>query len=63
MPELTDTLDDLNHWYCCDPDLALCGIDLTDVAEMDDDEEVNCAACLDLAGKPCSPKCKWETGQ
>jgi len=25
--------DDLSHYYCCDPDLSLCGLDLSRVPE------------------------------
>lgn len=39
--------DDLSHIYCCDPDTALCGTDIsgTDDAEFD---EADCVVCADL---------------
>lgn len=30
---LTGNPDDVDHIYCCDPNLAMCGLDLTGVAE------------------------------
>ncbi|MET4670773.1 hypothetical protein [Streptomyces sp. PvR018] len=48
---------DLDHIYCCDPDLALCGTDVSDVPEIDADSDINCVVCADLDGGPCSPNC------
>jgi len=47
--------DDLDHLYCCDPDLALCGSDLNDVSE-DQMVGVLCVVCEDLEWRPC-PEC------
>lgn len=49
--QTTDT--DLNHIWCCDPDLALCGTDVSTVPEIET-EEVNCVVCLDLEDQPCA---------
>jgi len=47
---------DLNHIYCCDPDTALCGTDVSGQPETDLDE-ANCVVCLDLEDQPCCPTC------
>lgn len=44
----------LNHIYCCDPNLSLCGLDLSDVPETD--SETDCTVCLDLEYETC-PSC------
>lgn len=52
---------ELNHWYCCDPDRALCGANLAGHPETDSDD-VDCVVCNDLLGVVCSPTCdyaKW----
>jgi hypothetical protein len=57
-PDRTTTgSGDLDHVYCCDPDLALCGTDVSDVPEIDPDTDVDCIVCNDLDGQPCSPDC------
>ena len=48
--------DDLSHIYYCDPDRALCGADLADVPEIEDDD-TDCIVCLDLEEQPC-PDCE-----
>jgi hypothetical protein len=57
----TDDNDDswLDHWYCCDPRVALCG---AAIVEWDDDEvcpEHECVVCRDLLEVPCSPRCDY----
>lgn len=52
----TGSSDDLNHIYCpCDPDIALCGTDISDYAFAEDDE-TDCVVCTDLedADAPCA---------
>lgn len=56
----TDSDDGLVHWYCCNPDVALCGSDISESEPADPDEEVNCVDCNVLYYKPCSPTCDWE---
>lgn len=51
---------DLNHYYCCDPNVALCGTDISAMPETD--EDIDCVVCADLeptmAYTPCaSPAC------
>jgi hypothetical protein len=56
----TTTGDNLDHWWCCDPDRALCGADLTDATE-DDSIDPNCVVCEDLIDVPCRTGCTgWE---
>jgi hypothetical protein len=52
------TGDDLAHVYCCNPDVALCGTDVTGVPEVPD-EDTTCVVCLDLedADFACCPTC------
>ncbi|MFH8867153.1 hypothetical protein [Streptomyces griseus] len=44
---------DLNHIYCCNPDLALCGTDLSThpIVGIDD---ADCVVCLDLEDDECA---------
>ncbi|MCX5537831.1 hypothetical protein OG785_45575 [Streptomyces sp. NBC_00006] len=51
--------DETVHLYCCDENRAICGVDLTDMPEVDEDE--NCVVCIDLEETPC-PDCGWESG-
>lgn len=46
----------VDHLYCCDRSLALCGADITDTSEVDD---ADCVVCLDLDRLPC-PRCGWQ---
>lgn len=50
--------DDLDHLWCCDHDLALCGADISDAEDWTSlDEMPNvCVVCLDLADTIC-PRC------
>jgi len=57
-PRQSSSDDDLDHLYCCDPNRALCGSDLTDSPELADDEDENCVVCIDLDEQPC-PDCGW----
>lgn len=43
---------ELFHWYCCDPNVAYCGTDLTDVPEVDEGDM--CVVCQDLEDAPCT---------
>lgn len=53
-PSTTSTNDDgLTHIYCCDPNLALCGNDLSDTPEVEEDGIV-CVVCEDLEEQPCT---------
>jgi hypothetical protein len=55
-PAPTSSGDDADHYYCCDPDIAMCGADLTAVVENPDMplEDV-CRYCLyiDDEDLPC----------
>ncbi|MEU6725591.1 hypothetical protein ABZ917_17940 [Nonomuraea wenchangensis] len=50
--------DDENHEYCCNPDVSLCGLDISDLSDDDFDDEECCPACADLWDLPCGPECK-----
>jgi len=55
----TSADDDLDHIYCdCDPDLGLCGSDISAAIFIGDDEQLDflCLVCDDLADDPC-PRC------
>jgi hypothetical protein len=52
-PTRTGGPTSLNHIFCCDPDTALCGADVSDDELVD---EADCAVCLDLEDLPC-PTC------
>lgn len=49
---------DVDHWYCCDPDQAYCGMDLTGVPDEPEFDEM-CPLCVlaDEAGYEC-PGCR-----
>ncbi|OPC84177.1 hypothetical protein B4N89_27520 [Embleya scabrispora] len=57
-PDSTSVGDDLVHAFCCDPDLGLCGEDLSGTSWAADDD-IDCVVCADLeeAGWPCDPDC------
>jgi hypothetical protein len=62
LPASTLAADDdtLSHYFCCDPDRALCGTDLPVCDEADDDDEaVDCVVCTSLAESdvPCRAGC------
>lgn len=46
------TSSELNHFFCCDPDRAICGADVSDQACVSTDE-VDCVVCLDLEDFIC----------
>lgn len=53
-PSTASTSDDqLTHIYCCNPDLGLCGTDLSDTPEVDEDG-ILCVVCEDLEEEPCT---------
>jgi hypothetical protein len=54
-PSGTDAgLGEMTHVYCCDPDVGLCGTDLTDLTEVSDDAVVDCVVRAELDGQPCA---------
>lgn len=50
-----DHNDGLNHYYCCDPDKALCGRDISHHPEIDHniDNNNDCIVCTDLITSVC----------
>lgn len=53
--------DDVDHYYCCDDDIGLCGADLTGMAYMDRGPDWDCPLCVLVleAGTPCGvPGCQ-----
>lgn len=52
--------DSLTHYYCCDENQSLCGVDLTDVPVGSSDDDLLCIVCTDLNGLPCRTGCcRW----
>jgi len=47
--------DELLHLYCCDENLSLCSLDITDLPITNDWEDL-CVVCDDIERKPC-PEC------
>ncbi|MGX8904220.1 hypothetical protein ACR820_02890 [Streptomyces netropsis] len=37
----------ITHYYCCDPNRALCGLDLSGMPAAGDEEQ-DCVVCVDL---------------
>lgn len=48
--------DELDHWWCCNPDIALCGTDVSTAKEkeINPDSPLTCVVCQDLYDAPCS---------
>ncbi|MFF1416535.1 hypothetical protein [Streptomyces sp. NPDC058280] len=38
---------DICHLYCCDPNTAICGTDISQHAEVSTDIPVDCVVCVD----------------
>ena len=45
---MTDDGDDLIHRYCCNPDVALCGTDLSGEDDCEVTDETECIVCAHL---------------
>lgn len=58
-PATTPAGTDENHIYCCNPDRALCGTDLTGHTYLPAGTAPTCVVCTDLENRygPCSPGC------
>ncbi len=54
-PRSTPPSEAINHIYCCNPDLALCGVDVSAHPVVDIDD-ADCIVCLDLEDQTC-PTC------
>lgn len=51
--------DSLDHVYCCDENVSLCGLDLSDVPIVKLDADRLCKICEELADLPCGPECPY----
>jgi hypothetical protein len=56
-PVLPKADPDDNHLYCCDSDVSLCGLDISDTSELDFADDECCLVCLALENAPCGPGC------
>lgn len=54
-PSRTGGPTSINHVFCCDPDTALCGVDISN-DEIVDYDDADCVVCLDLEDAAC-PHC------
>ncbi|MFC9973506.1 hypothetical protein ACFVH6_21690 [Spirillospora sp. NPDC127200] len=55
--------ESVEHLYCCDPNRALCGVDITDDEDLGDAETdgPECPLCEVLIDQPCGvPGCPDE---
>jgi hypothetical protein len=54
----TDEIDDdIDHMVCeCNPDIALCGTNVSEVDWKDDGSPPDCVVCAAMADTPC-PYC------
>lgn len=50
---------ELDHLFCCDPDTALCGADISDTVYGAGDGETTCVVCADLEATAC-PRCGFD---
>lgn len=55
----TDLGNVTTHVFCCNPDRALCGHDVSDHPEVDGPTPNDCVVCLDLEEQPC-PRCDFQ---
>ncbi|MFE3202175.1 hypothetical protein [Embleya sp. NPDC059237] len=55
----TTSASELVHACCCDPDVGLCGEDLSGSSWAADEDDIECVVCVDLveAEWPCGPDC------
>jgi len=51
-----NVLADIVHIWCCDPDMGLCGTDISDEPAVENG--IECAVCRDLEDHPC-PSCGY----
>lgn len=51
---------ELDHVYCCNPNLALCGTDISTMGEADH-QQATCVVCVELndTGAPCKADCAF----
>ncbi|MEU3160028.1 hypothetical protein ABZ753_21595 [Streptomyces griseoincarnatus] len=56
VTETTDIDNETTHVFCCDPDRALCGHDVSNDPEVPNPTPNDCVVCLDLEEQPC-PRC------
>lgn len=55
-------LFELDHWVCCDDNLARCGTDVTDHSWLVDGKPKSCRICELLYEFPCRPGCYGPEG-
>lgn len=53
--------DGLNHYFCCDPDMAYCGTDISGYEMGWAASLPACIVCVELeaADTPCGPDCPY----
>jgi hypothetical protein len=57
VERLTTGPEDVAHWYCCNPDVSLCGLDLGGCEDVDPGPApADCALCADVyaSDQPCA---------
>jgi hypothetical protein len=61
LPAAPDATGDVIHLWCCDENISMCGLDITDEPEVQPEEdEVLCPMCalVEDEGLPCpAPGC------
>jgi hypothetical protein len=48
--------DDLDHWYCCDPNVSFCGRDISEIPDVPFDV-ASCVVCESMADTYVCPEC------
>ena len=61
-PSNTDVNDRTTHVICCNWDIALCGLDVSDEPVVPDGVGHDCIVCLDLEEQRC-PDCGTEPAE
>jgi hypothetical protein len=59
-PQPANGDDEPDHLYCCDPDIAMCGVDVSDATEVGPDiDGPLCKLCAYVCdeGLPCPAGC------
>lgn len=55
-PDIAQSVGDVDHLYCCDPDIALCGLDISDVPEGPEYDN-DCPLCRLVRDEGVCPRC------
>jgi hypothetical protein len=60
LADLGDDDDEFCHYYCCDPNIALCGSNLDDADDAEEGDVIDCPMCTVIQERrsACAPGCQ-----